>query len=136
MKYVSIMAVAGAMLALPTAAAARDCVATDIFGAWQMTTILEDKQAACTLGISRSGDISKNAECVAGPSLEWELSGTIAVDDNCEIAADLKLKRGKNTLKFRGTAGLMLKNGELFTITAIDKDDRSITNFQALRDRD
>ena len=138
MKHASIVsaAVAVAFLALPTAASAAGCTASDIVGEWQMTTILEGKQAACTLGVSRSGDISKKAECVASTSLDWELSGTLGVDSNCEIFADLKLKRGKEILKFKGIAGLMLKSGELFTISAIDKEDKTITNFQALRDRE
>lgn len=139
MQHASIIsaAIACAVLAWPTAAAAaKGCAASDIVGEWQMTTIVEGKQAACLFGISRSGEISKNARCTAGPSLEWELSGTIGVDDNCEIAADFKLKRDKNTLKFRGTGGLMLRSGDLFTISAIDKDDRSIANFLALRDRE
>lgn len=138
MKNASIVsaAVACAVLALPGAAFAKGCEASDIAGAWQMTTILEGKQAACSLSVSRNGEIGKKAECVASPSLDWELSGTISVDDNCEITSDIKLKRGKDTLKFRGIAGLMLKSGELFTISAIDKEDKTITNFQALRDRE
>lgn len=139
MKHASIFsaAIACTVLALPTAAAAaKGCAASDIVGEWQMTTILEGKQAACLFGISRSGEISKNAQCAASPSTQWELSGTISVDDNCEITSDFKLKRDKNTLKFRGTAGLMLRSGDLFTISAIDKDDKSITNFLALRDRE
>lgn len=138
MKHASIVAtaVACAILALPTAAAAAGCTASDMVGEWQMTTILEGKQAACSLGVSSAGDISKKAQCVVSSSVEWELSGTLGVDSNCEVLADLKLKRGKDTLKFRGIAGLMLKNGELFTISAIDKDDKTITNFLALRDRE
>ncbi len=138
MKHASIVsaAVACACLALPSAASANGCTASDIAGEWQMMTILEGKQAACSLGVSRSGDINKKAECVVSSSVEWELSGTLGVDSNCEILADIKLKRGKGTLKFRGIAGLMLKNGELFTISAIDKDDKTITNFLALRDRE
>jgi hypothetical protein len=129
-------AVAFALLALPTAAFAKGCDSSDIVGAWQMTTILEGKQAACSLAVSRSGEISKKAACVASPSLDWELSGTLSVDSNCEITADIKLKRDKETLKFRGTAGLMLTSGELFTISAIDKEDKTNTNFLALRDRE
>lgn len=138
MKHASIIstAIACACLALPTAASANGCTESDMTGEWQMTTILEGKQAACSLGVSRSGDISKKSECVASTTLDWELSGTLSVDSNCEITSDLKLKRGKDTLKFRGIAGLMLKNGELFTISAIDKDDKTITNFLALRDRE
>ena len=138
MKHASIIATAAAVaiLALPAAAVAKGCEASDIVGAWQMTTILEGKQAACSLAVSRAGEISKKAGCVAGPSLDWELSGTLSVDNNCEIAADIKLKRDKTTLKFKGTAGLMVTSGELFTISAIDKDDKSITNFLALRDRE
>lgn len=129
-------AVAGALLVLPGAALAKGCEASDIAGAWQMTTILEGKQAACTLSVSRSGEIGKKAECVASASLDWELSGTLSVDDNCEISADIRLKRDKTTLKLRGIAGLMLKSGDLFTLSASDKDDKTITNFQALRDRE
>ena len=138
MNHASIIsaAIACAILALPTAASAKGCEPSDIVGAWQMTTILEGKQALCALGVSRSGEIAKTSQCTAGPSLDWEMTGTLAVDDNCEIAADFKLKRDKTTIKFRGTAGLMLRSGDLFTISAIDKEDKSISNFLALRDRE
>ncbi len=128
-----LTAAACAMFALPTAAFAKDCERGDIAGKWQMTSIVDGKQTLCLLDVARSGDI-KDGECVVSPSFGWELVGTIEVDEDCEMFANIKLKRNGNNHTFRSISGIMMKNSQTFMMTAAGKDD-VITNFLAFRDK-